>query len=208
MNAKSLIVNIITFSRVPFILAWLVLALLHELRGWCWASFVALAFMALSALTDAFDGALARRWKVVSALGKMSDPLMDKVFYVITFPALTWIIQHQGYETHSIIMLIFTISYILRDLWVTFIRSVGSLYGADCAAMMLGKVRTALSFPVAGFIYLEIMSHDFSLGDSLARGVLCLCYAAEAIMIAINFISFVSYTRAYMPFLKKALERK
>lgn len=207
MSPKSAFVNALTFLRVPLILAWLVLAVAEELHPSGWLVFFAGASMFLSGLTDAFDGALARKWNVVSPLGKMADPLMDKVFYVVTFPALSWLLMHQGAGFHSAVMLVFAILYILRDLWVTFLRSVGSLYGADGAAMWLGKVRTALSFPAAGWIYAFIVFNDAPWFACAREYALWSCYFVEAAMIAINIVSSVTYTREYMPYLKKALER-
>jgi phosphatidylglycerophosphate synthase len=54
-----------------------VLAVVQEFGDSMALAFCAGAAMALSGLTDAWDGALARRWNVVSPLGKMADPLMD-----------------------------------------------------------------------------------------------------------------------------------
>ena len=208
MNRRSVIVNAITFARVPLILAWFGFAVAEEHLGGFALGFLACAAMLLAGLTDAFDGALARRWGVVSTLGKMADPLMDKVFYVVVFPTLTWLIAHQGESgAHALAMLAFTILYILRDMWVTFLRSVGSLYGADVAAMWLGKVRTALSFPAAGWVYLFLIAHP-SAPSAWAGRWLASCYAVEAAMIVINLVSFVTYTRAYSPYLKKALAQK
>ena len=147
MNSRRLIVNAITFARVPLIFAWLAFAVAQEFRGGFALAVCACVMMLLSGLTDAWDGLLARKWGVVSTLGKMADPLMDKIFYIVAFPALVWQILHQGGEgaqSHALFMLGFTILYMLRDTWVTFLRSVGTLYGADVAAMWLGKVRTAL----------------------------------------------------------------
>ena len=208
MNTKSLFVNTLTFIRVPLIFLWLLLALVEEYVPSVALIVLAGASMFLAGITDAFDGALARRWNVVSPLGKMADPLMDKVFYVVAFPALTWMILHQGDTTHSLVMLAFTMLYILRDLWVTFLRSVGSLYGADCAAMWLGKVRTALSFPAAGLVYAYLVFNDMSPFAAWKGGMLAICYCAEAFLILLNLVSFVTYTRAYMPYLKKALEHR
>lgn len=207
MSAKRAFVNALTFLRVPLIFAWLALAVAEEFRGGFWLGFWACAAMLLAALTDAFDGALARKWDVVSQLGKMADPLMDKVFYVVAFPSLTWLIMKQGGpQVHALAMLVFTILYILRDLWVTFMRSVGAMFGADVAAMWLGKVRTALSFPAAGWIYIYLVAHrSFPAWET---PWIWSCYVTEAVMIALNVVSFVTYTRAYMPYLRKALERK
>lgn len=207
MKAKSIFVNTLTFSRVPLILVWLVLAVIEEYYYSPWLIFSAGLSMFVSGLTDAFDGMLARKWNVVSPLGKMADPLMDKVFYVVTFPALSWLLLKQGEAGHSLIMLVFAILYILRDLWVTFLRSVGSLYGADGAAMWLGKVRTALSFPAAGWVYAYIAFYGLEFFKPIEQYMLWSCYAVEGLMIVLNIVSSCTYTRAYSCYLKKALER-
>ncbi len=209
MNSKKIFVNTLTFLRVPIIIGWLVLAIVFELHGkpaYMW--WVAVVLLGLSGLTDAFDGALARRWNVVSSLGKMADPLMDKVFYVITFPALCWIIAHQGNHVHAVVMLIFTILYIVRDLWVTFLRAVGTMFGANVAARFIGKLRTALSFPAAGIIYICVALNRTGIQPEVAAGLLILCYIVEGALILLNTVSFFTYTAAYAPYLKKALEKK
>ena len=203
-----------TFARVPLIFAWLSFAIVQEFRGGFWLAFWACAMMLLSGLTDAWDGKLARKWGVVSSLGKMADPLMDKVFYIVAFPALIWQILHQGGEgaqVHALVMLGFTILYMIRDTWVTFLRSVGSIYGADVAAMWLGKVRTALSFPGAGWVYMYLAFAPMVRGDEcgMLKGYWLLsCYAVEGLLIVLTVWSLFTYTAAYWPYLKQALERK
>ena len=208
MKPKAIFVNALTFLRTPLVVAWFVTAAYEEFHRSIPLALAAGACMFLSGLTDAFDGALARRWKVVSPLGKMADPMMDKVFYVVVFPALAWLLMHQGDSAHSLAMLVVAILCILRDLWVTFLRSVGSLYGADGSAMWIGKVRTALSFPAAGLIYAFIVFNDLEALSSCRRCLLAGCYALEAAMTVVNFASACTYTRAYLPYLKKALEKQ
>jgi len=208
VRSRRLIVNALTFARVPFIFAWLGFALAEEFRGGMGLAVCACAMMLLSGLTDAWDGALARKWGVVSALGKMADPLMDKVFYLVAFPALVWQIMHQGEsDAHALVMLFFTILYMLRDTWVTFMRSVGTMFGADVAAMWLGKVRTALSFPGAGWVYMYCCFHRHA-PASWQGPWLMSCYVVEAILIALTVWSLFTYTKAYLPYLRKALDGK
>ena len=213
-RAQSVFVNALTFARVPLIFVWAVLAVVHEFtRGATGADNLALAVAAglamfFAGLTDAWDGALARKWKVVSTLGKMADPLMDKVFYIVAFPVLSWQVIHQGgNEFHALLMVGFTVLYMLRDTWVTFLRSVGALYGADVAAMWLGKVRTALSFPGAGWIYAYLCFHR-ALPASWEGPWLASCYVVEVGLILLTLWSLHTYTAAYLPYLKRALERK
>ena len=213
-QAKALLVNAITFARVPLVLAWAGLAVWGTL-GFAAASsraaavsVAACAAMLLSGLSDLFDGQLARKWGVVSTLGKMADPLMDKVFYIIAFPVLLWEIMAQGASAggmpHALMMLVFAVVYFLRDTWVTFLRGVGAVYGADVSAMWLGKVRTALSFPCAGWVYVFLAFNAF-LPAAWHRPWLVSCYVFEMLMLLLTVVSAVTYTRAYLPCLRRAV---
>ncbi|MBQ4200347.1 MAG: CDP-alcohol phosphatidyltransferase family protein [Kiritimatiellae bacterium] len=194
-----------TFSRVPLITAFMATAMTAEFRRSWLLAIVAFACMALAAFSDLLDGRLARRWKVVSTFGKLADPLMDKVFFIVTFPTLLWLIGMQGENRiHFAVMLAFTVLYILRDQWVTFLRAVASTYRADVSAMWLGKVRTALSFPAAGLIYAYIAFHSH-LPASWDGPMLAAVYAMEAFLIVLNVYSCAVYTRVYWPYIVRAI---
>ncbi|WP_291379140.1 CDP-diacylglycerol--glycerol-3-phosphate 3-phosphatidyltransferase [Demequina sp.] len=69
--------NLLTVLRliaVPVMLACLVQSGDAQ-EGWRWLGWGIFVF---AAATDALDGYLARRWHVVSAFGKLADPLADK----------------------------------------------------------------------------------------------------------------------------------
>ena len=154
-----------------------------------------------------FDGLLARRWGVVSDFGKMADPLMDKVYFIVAFPSLVWLAAVQGESSaHALTLLVFTVLWILRDQWVTFLRSVATMYHADVGAMWLGKVRTALSFPCAGFIYIYLAFHRWWSDCAISVG-LHVCFAIEGFLILLNIYSFIVYTKSYFPYIKRALGR-
>ena len=206
MSSKRIFVNALTFARLPLIFAWMVLAIIAELKGSWQLAVLGGLFMGMSGITDLFDGYLARKWEVVSEMGKMADPLMDKVFYLCAFPTLIWQITRQAESpVHAVTMLAFTVLYLLRDTWVTFLRSVGAKHGAEVAAMWLGKVRTALSFPGAGFIYAYLALHQMT-GETWSRIWLGACFAAEAVLMALTVWSMLTYTKRYWPYLKKALD--
>ena len=220
MSKRAFFVNALTFARVPLIFLWAVFAVWQELAigvdrqsPSVVLALVASLGMLFSGLTDLWDGKLARKWGVVSALGKMADPLMDKVFYLVAFPVLVWHSAHSGTgEVQTLSLLALTVLYLLRDTWVTFLRSVGTMYGADVAAMWLGKLRTALSFPGAGWIYAYLCFRwfePFRADNVWTNAVWPLSVlAVEAFLGLLTLVSLVTYTRAYMPYLKKALERK
>ena len=198
------IVNAITFARVPLIFAFMALAVLAEYRASGAVAALACTCLGVSGLTDLLDGKLARRWGVVSTFGKLADPLMDKVFFIVSFPTLLWLLGHQGDNPiHAGVMLVFTVLYILRDQWVTFLRAVASSYQADVGAMWLGKVRTALSFPAAGLIYIYLAYHR-AWPAAEAWG-LAFIYLLEGALIVLNAYSCAVYTKVYWPYMCRAL---
>lgn len=67
------VANVITFCRLALTIAFLVLFVRHEHRV------LALTFYAVAAVTDFLDGQIARRTQTVSWLGKIMDPVMDRV---------------------------------------------------------------------------------------------------------------------------------
>ena len=208
MKVKKLFVNALTFSRLPLIFAWMAMAVVFEFRqSGFWFGFWTLMMMGSSGISDLFDGMLARKWNVVSPLGKMADPLMDKVFFTVTFPTILWVISHRGDNAHAVMMLAFTVLYMVRDLWITFLRSIGTMYGADVAAMRLGKIRIALSFVCAGWVYMYLLWGNFAQA-SWRSAWLASCYVFEALLMLLTVLSVLTYTRAYATYLKKALERK
>ena len=205
ISAKSLFVNALTFSRVPLIFAYLALAVAGHFSDTYAYSLAACVLAAAAGFSDFFDGLLARRWGVVSDFGKMADPLMDKVYFIMAFPSLVWLAAVQGESAaHAVTLLVFTVLWILRDQWVTFLRAVASLYHADVAAMWLGKVRTALSFPCAGFIYIYLAFHR-SWPSAAERAGFFACFAIEGFLILLNLYSFIVYTRSYFPYIRRAV---
>lgn len=67
------VANVITFCRLALTIAFLVLFSEGKDRA------LALTFYAVAAITDFLDGQVARRTQTVSWLGKIMDPIMDRV---------------------------------------------------------------------------------------------------------------------------------
>lgn len=210
-KAQFAIVTAITVARAPFILLFMALAIIdiyHPSDGLKW---LALLCMALSAITDLFDGHLARKWNVTSRFGALCDPLMDKIFYAVVFPTLSALLFFQVPATsgnllsslangadprlaspefgHAVLMLVFTVLYLLRDQWVSFLRAIAA-GKADMRATWSGKLRTAISFPIGCLLYAYMA---FGWGWLS----LPLMEALEVFGIVINLVSIVSYTRFY-----------
>ena len=161
-RGQFIFVNALTLSRGVLLLLFMAGVLVGIYYSCPWLKWLNLALLIVSSVTDLFDGMLARKWNVTSRLGAVFDPMMDKVFFIIVFPTLTamhiyiaesplsLISKHPRYGElpHAILMLLLTVSCILRDQWVMALRALAAGGGADMKANWVGKTRTALSFPI------------------------------------------------------------
>jgi CDP-diacylglycerol--glycerol-3-phosphate 3-phosphatidyltransferase len=186
---------------VPLIFLFLAISVLadHPInRPWFVAAF---SSMILSAVTDLFDGYFARKFRVTSRLGSYADPMTDKVFYLTTFPTLIYLADRNGQDAHARVLLVLAILFLLRDQWVSFLRSVGALHRIDAKANWSGKARTLISFPTICVIYYYLQAPaDWSL-----RIPAWLVYAFEGLSVAINLISIGVYTGNFWPALRSEL---
>ena len=72
--------NMLTYGRcvaVPLVAACLFWS--DILEGGLWLRWLAVAIYVIAAVTDFFDGYLARMWSQQSAIGRMLDPIADKL---------------------------------------------------------------------------------------------------------------------------------
>src|SRR5580765_8304021 len=188
----------LTLVRVPLIFLFLSVSVFggHPLpEPWF---VVAFAAMLLSALTDLFDGYFARRFKVTSRLGSYADPMMDKVFYLATFPTLVYLAEQLGQSTHARTLLVLAILFLLRDQWVSFLRSIGAIHKLSAKANWSGKARTIISFPSICVIYYALEAPT-NWPWRPSQNVL---FGLEALSMLINLISIVVYTTYFWPALR------
>ena len=214
-RGQFLFVNALTLSRGPLLLLFMAGVLVGIYHPYPWLKWLNLALLVVSSVTDLFDGLLARKWNVTSRLGAVFDPMMDKVFFIIVFPTLTMrlflssgvvfgVLSSIGHVrsatspelSHAILMLILTVTYILRDQWVMALRALAADGGADMKANWVGKTRTALSFPIGCLLYCYIAFGWRWLTQPIMMGV-------EIFAIVLNIYSFVAYTRRYASALKR-----
>jgi CDP-diacylglycerol--glycerol-3-phosphate 3-phosphatidyltransferase len=123
--------NRLTILRIAFVP--LVVGLLF-FRDPYWDLAAAAAF-GLAAITDYFDGYVARTRKLVTIYGKLMDPLADKFLVVCTLIAL----QHLG-RIHPVVVMVL----VCRELGITGLRALASAEGVIIAASSGGKWKTAL----------------------------------------------------------------
>jgi len=132
MNFRSGLLNLpnlLTLARIAAIPA-IVILLLFDTRT---TSFFAAAVFGAAAITDWLDGWLARKWQVVTVLGKFLDPLADKL---IVMAALIMLIPHGRVPAWAVFLIL------AREMVVTGLRSIASAEGIVISASDLGKYKT------------------------------------------------------------------
>ena len=125
----------ITFIRVAFIPAYLVLMYLSggQSNLWMW---LALLVFILASVTDYVDGHIARKQNQVSDFGKFLDPLADKL---LTLAAMCMFCQWGSFPAWAL-MIVLT-----REFSVSGLRMVAGPKGKVIAAGKSGKFKTASS---------------------------------------------------------------
>ena len=173
-------------SLTMFRIAAVPLLILLMLSSSKWSGvFAALVFSA-AAVTDYFDGYVARRFGLVSGLGKIMDPLADKL---LVSSAFIMLIPHGRVPAWIVCVIIG------RELAVTGLRNVISEKGEDVSASMLGKWKTG--FQIAAIIPL-LLHYEYLGIDFHAIGTVLL-WAALAVTVwsgadyFIRFRKFLTY---------------
>ncbi|HEY4882375.1 MAG TPA: CDP-diacylglycerol--glycerol-3-phosphate 3-phosphatidyltransferase [Myxococcales bacterium] len=144
--------NLMTLGRVALIPVFLYLLSYESRRN----SFLAAAVYAVCALTDWFDGWLARISNKVTTLGKFLDPLADKVIVV---SALVMLVRLGRVPVWVVVVII------TREFLISGVRTIAATEGLVIPASQGGKWKTSLQ--LCGIICLMLHYHyaiDYGLG--------------------------------------------
>jgi CDP-diacylglycerol--glycerol-3-phosphate 3-phosphatidyltransferase len=140
--------NQLTASR--FVLA-IILFVLIGFEQWL----ACLGVFALAAFTDWLDGYLARKQGLVSSLGRMLDPLVDKVLVCGAFIFLLPYGATDGWLTPWMVTVV-----VSRELVITGLRSFVENQGASFGADLLGKLKMGLQCGALMAIFLALQYPD------------------------------------------------
>lgn len=143
--------NILTYSRIIIIPIFVALFYVHFTSHYL----VCAVLFILACITDLFDGAIARKYNLVTNLGKFLDPIADKVLVMtglilfLTVPEIfcgnlnDWAIILAGCG----VAVIFA-----RELIVSGFRMVAASSGEVIAADKIGKYKTLFQDLCVGFL--------------------------------------------------------
>ncbi len=111
-----------------------------------WNYYTASLLFVLASATDFFDGYIARQWNQMTMLGAILDPLADKMLTLAAFLGLMMIGEASAWAIYIIIV---------RELFITGIRTVAVAEGISVKASWAGKVKTVAQMIAIGFLLMH-----------------------------------------------------
>lgn len=111
-----------------------------------WNYYAASLLFVLASATDFFDGYIAREWNQMTMLGAILDPLADKMLTLAAFLGLMMIGEASAWAIYIIIV---------RELFITGIRTVAVSEGVSVKASWAGKTKTVAQMIAIGFLLMH-----------------------------------------------------
>ncbi|HEY0854348.1 MAG TPA: CDP-diacylglycerol--glycerol-3-phosphate 3-phosphatidyltransferase [Devosia sp.] len=134
--------NLLTLGRIAAIpVICLFIAL-----GWDWLQWLALLIYIAAAVSDWLDGFLARRMNLNSALGKMLDPIADKLLVGALLITLAWTHHLTGWD------LIPAIAIMLREIFISGLREYLGKVDVEVPVTWLAKWKTTIQLVALGLL--------------------------------------------------------
>lgn len=113
-----------------------------------WADWFALSLFVLAAVTDWFDGYLARLWKQESKFGAMMDPIADKAMVVIAIMVIT------GYNGMNPWLILPATVILFREVFVSGLREYLGASAGTLKVTKLAKWKTTAQMVAIAVMFL------------------------------------------------------
>lgn len=152
-NPLLLVPNLITVARILAIIpiVWLVMDGDVVLR------LVALIIYIIAAASDWLDGYLARAWNQYSPLGRMLDPIADKLLVGILIAALAWDGSFSGWDMVPVCAILF------REFFISGLREFLGNTKVVLPVSWLAKWKTTIQLVALAVVLLERITAGFGL---------------------------------------------
>ena len=111
-----------------------------------WLDFFAAFLFVLASATDFFDGYIARTFDQVTTIGKILDPLADKMLTLAAFLALMILDRASPWAIFLILS---------RELFITGLRVSAISEGLNIEASWMGKIKTVVQMIAIGFLLMN-----------------------------------------------------
>ncbi len=173
--------NALTLLRI-FLVPFLVVVLLTKFEG---REFVGLGIFLLAAITDFFDGWLARRYNQMTRLGALLDPIADKLLMSAAFISLVEM-DPQHVPAWMVVIIIG------REFAVSGLRSIAAQQGVTIAASPLGKGKL-----ISQVIAISLLILGYQLGELRLTGKIAL-WAVMLFALASGVDYFIKFSKAIL----------
>ncbi len=160
--------NMLTLARLVMTVVFLIMILYAPARydqgELPFPGFLDIAFVIflIAGLTDIVDGIVARKFNVTSKLGRIIDPLADKVLVCGAFICFAIIGRPRLFDLGPTTLAVFqwaTVAIlILREVYVTVLRQIAEARGVNFAATKSGKLKMFLQSFAIGTVIIK-MAH-------------------------------------------------
>lgn len=167
--------NILTMIRLALVPVFIVLLLL----GYTWSQWLALIVFVIAAITDHYDGQIARARNLITDFGKIWDPIADKALTLGAFVVL------------SIVGLLpwwFTVIVAIRELGITWLRAYLLKKNIVVAASSGGKAKTVSQMLLIVFLLIPwhtMMTAADPLSSVTALWIIKLILVAIALVLTV-----------------------
>lgn len=167
--------NSLSLARIFFVPVLLAVLVQGEFRietGWIAITqdWIALIIFLTAALTDMLDGYIARRRRQITTLGKLLDPVADKLLITAAFVVLVELGRVPAWMVVIIVG---------REFAVTALRSLAIAEGIAISASELGKAKMVSQVLAVSFLLVAPYSREIAvLADVTMWAVLLLAIAS------------------------------
>lgn len=188
--------NLLTYGRilaVPLVAACLFTQVIQD--GGLWLRWLALGIFVAAAITDYFDGYLARVWDQVSSIGRMLDPIADKMLVGVVLLMLAADETIRGWSLWAAAVIL------SREILVSGLREYLAELRVSVPVTRLAKYKTALQLVAVGFLIAG------PAGDAVISGVTTVGVALLWLAALLTLYTGWDYFRAGMTHLIDDEER-
>lgn len=177
-------ITIVRMLLIPFFLFFYLATFIP------YGKIIATAILIIACLTDALDGYIARKYNLVTDLGKLLDPVADKAF---SMSALILLVADGTLPNPYGVII--TVIFLLRDFLVSGIRQIAATKNVVIAADIWGKLKSII-FDIALPMLFVLAFLQIDMGLALEGFVLVyaiICYSLIGISTVLCLYSGLNY---------------
>lgn len=159
--------------------------------------YLLLGLLAISELSDLFDGFFARKKNQVTELGKLLDPMADSIFRLSVFLSFT-----QGIVKLPLLLVLL---FLYRDSIISTLRTLCALRGVALGARLSGKIKAVLQ--AATTLFILVLMIPYTLGVLDLKLFRLISFFSVLLTCGYTLYSGVEYIYANRLYIKKAINK-